>query len=240
MLLLHIKKKLSKQKDFEKQYNHAIQTTELFDKIIFKYTFEVSASMPCIKSISQRNEIDDIILFLQNNCDRLSLWISQSHSDLNIKKISFNSTNETYSFDCYEMKIEKLIIFRLGIYPGGSLIMIITKNQESVISPSENIYEDEEVCYYKDKIISRPEYDNGWTIIDGQRIQINSDDTEVKIRTLLKTVYFVSPQNGLFLKNMEIFETIHNAFLKDNTLDEDYFFELLKNAKRADIVKLYD
>ncbi|MBR4791090.1 MAG: protein kinase [Treponema sp.] len=233
-------KKLSKQKDFEKQYYHAIQTTELFDEIIFKYTFEVSASMPCIKSISQRNEIDDIILFLQNNCDRLSLWISQGHSDLNIKKISFNSTNETYSFDWYEMKIEKLIIFRLGIYPGGSLIMIITKNQESVISPSENIYEDEEVCYYKDKIISRPEYDNGWTIIDGQRIQINSDDTEVKIRTLLKTVYFVSPQNGLFLKNMEIFETIHNAFLKDNTLDEDYFFELLKNAKRADIVKLYD
>lgn len=138
------------------------------------------------------------------------------------------------------MKIEKLIIFRLGVYPGGSLIIVITEPQQSVLSLNENTYESEEICYYKEKIITRPEYDNGWTIIDGQRIKISSEDTEIKIRTLKKTVYFISPKNGLFKENTEILNTIHKNFQNDNTLDEDYFFKILQNAKRADIVKMYD
>lgn len=230
----------SRRNEIEKQYYHAIRTTKLFDEIIFKYTFDVSASVPCIKTITKRDEIDDIILFLQKNCDKLSLWLSQGHADIDIKKISINLQNETYSFEWHEMKIEKLIIFRLGVYPGGSLIMVITKPQQSILSPNENVYEDEEVCYYKDKIITRPEYDNGWATIDSQRIKISNDDTEIKIRTLLPTVYFISPQSGLYQENMEIFEKIHDEFLKDNSLDEDYFFKNLKKTKRTSIVKLYD
>lgn len=232
--------KQSKQKDIEKYYCHAIRTTNLFDEIIFKYTFEVSSSSPCIKTISKKDEIDDIILFLQKNCDNLSLWISQGNSDIDIKKITIDSENETYSFEWHEMKIERLIIFRLGVYPGGSLMMVVTKPQQSILSVSESSYEDEEVCYYKDKIITRPEYDNGWAMIDGKRMKISNEDTSIKIRTLLKTVYFISPQSGLYQENMEIFEKIHKDFLKDNTLDEQYFFEILKKTKRTKIIQMYD
>ena len=170
-----------RNKELENQYSHAIRTTELFDEIVFKYTFEESASISFIKSISKKEEIDDIIKFLQNNCDKLNLWISQGYSDIDIKKISIDSQNETYCFEWHEMKIEKIMIFRLGVYPGGSVIIIITKPQEAL---SGSTYEDEEICYYKDKIISRPEYDNGWAFIDGQRIKINNDDCDIKIRTL--------------------------------------------------------
>lgn len=226
-----------KQKEIETSYYRAIQTTELFDEIIFKYTFEESASMPFIKTISNKDEIDDIINFLRSNCDKLNLWISQGNSDINVKKISIDSEKETYCFEWHEMKIEKLLIFRLGVYPGGSVIVIITEPQESIFG---NSYEDEEVCYYKDKIISRPEYDNGWAFIDGQRVKIDIDECKIKIRTLYKTVYFISPQMGLFQENSNIFEMIHNEFLTDNSLDEDYFFEKLKKAKRTRIVKMYD
>lgn len=226
-----------RNKELENQYSHAIRTTELFDEIVFKYTFEESASISFIKSISKKEEIDDIIKFLQNNCDKLNLWISQGNSDIDIKKISIDSQNETYCFEWHEMKIEKIMIFRLGVYPGGSVIIIITKPQEAL---SGSTYEDEEICYYKDKIISRPEYDNGWAFIDGQRIKINNDDCDIKIRTLYKTVYFISPQSGLYQENMEIFEEIHKDFLNDNSLDENYFFEKLKKAKRTNIVKMYD
>ena len=233
-------KKASRKNELDRQYYNSIKTTTLFDDIIFKYTSDVSSSVPCIKTIINRNEIDDIVFFLQKNCDKLSLWISQGNADIDIKKISINPQNETYSFEWHEMKIEKLIIFRLGVYPGGSLIMVITKPQQSVLSSGDNSYEEEEVCYYKDKIITRPEYDNGWVTIDGQKIKISNDDTEIKIRTLLRTVYFISPQSGLYQENMGIFEKIHNDFLEENTLGEDYFFENLKKAKRTNIVKLYD
>lgn len=227
----------SSHKELEKQYYHAIRTTELFDEIVLKYTFEESASTSYIKTISKKEEIDDIIYFLQSNCDKLDLWISQGNSDIDIKKISVDSQNETYCFEWHEMKIEKIMIFRLGVYPGGSVIIIITKPLESLTGSS---YEDEEICYYKDKIISRPEYDNGWAIIDGVRTKLNNDDCDIKIRTLLKTVYFISPQSGLYQENMEIFEEIHKEFLKDNGIDESYFFEKLKKSKRTDIVKMYD
>lgn len=226
-----------KQKEIETSYYRAIQTTELFDEIIFKYTFEESASMPFIKTISNKDEIDDIINFLQSNCDKLNLWISQGNSDINVKKISIDSEKETYCFEWHEMKIEKLLVFRLGVYPGGSLILIISAPQSSV---SGSTYEDEEVCYYKDRIISRPEYDNGWAMLDGQRIKISLDDCKIRIRTLCKTVYFISPQMGLFLENAKIFSEIHNDFLRDNTLAEDYFFKKLENARRSSIVKMYD
>jgi len=226
--------------ELKERYYHAIRTTNLFDKIIFKYTFEVSSSIPCIKTIARKDEIDDIILFLQKNCDKLSLWISQGYSDIDIKEINIDSQNETYSFEWQEMRIEKLIIFRLGIYPGGSLIMVITKPQQSVLEQNGSTYEDEEVCYYKNKVITRSEYDNGWAMIDGKRIQISNGDTSIKIRTLKKTVYFISPQSGLYQENMEIFEKIHKDFLKDNTLDEQYLFEILKKAKRTEILKMYN
>lgn len=226
-----------KQKKIDEQYYNAIRTTELFDEIIFKYTFEESASIPFIKSISRKDEVDDIISFLRCNCDKLNLWISQGNSDININQIIIDSQKETYCFEWHEMKIEKLVLFRLGVYPGGSVIIIITKPLESL---SGSTYEDEEICYYKDRIISRPEYDNGWAMIDGQRTELNNDDCDIKIRTLCKTVYFISPQNGLFQENAKIFEEIHNDFLKDNSLDEEHFFEKLKNAKRTSIVKMYD
>ena len=229
-----------RKKELEKQYKEAINTTELFDEIVIKYTFETSASIPFIKTISKRDEINDIIGFLQSNCKNLSLWLTQGYPSIEIKEISIDYKNENYLFNWYEMKIEKLIIFRLGVYPGGSLIIVITEPQQSVLSLNENTYESEEVCYYKEKIITRPEYDNGWTIIDGQRIKISSEDTEIKIRTLNRTVYFISPKNGLFKENTEILNTIHKNFQNDNTLDEDYFFKILQNAKRADIVKMYD
>lgn len=229
--------KQSRQNELSRQYEHAIKTVDLFDKIIFKYTFEVGTYEPYIKTITNRDDINDIIKFLQDNCDNLSLWISQGHADLEIKEISFEPKNETYCFGCQEMKIDKLLLFRLGIYPGGSLIVIITGPQQSV---SGSNYEDEEVCYYKDKIITRPEYDNGWAMIDGQRIEISLDDCKILIRTLSKTVYFISPQMGLFQENSDIFELIHNEFLNNNSLDEDYFFEKLKKAKRTRIVKMYD
>lgn len=227
----------TRQENIDRQYEHAIKTVTLFDEIVFKYTFEVSASTPCIKTIKERSEIDDIIKFLQDNCDKLSIWISQGHADLDVKEISFEPDNKTYCFGWHEMKIEELLIFRLGVYPGGSVIVIITEPQESIFG---NSYEDEEVCYYKDKIISRPEYDNGWAFIDGQRVKIDIDECKIKIRTLYKTVYFISPQMGLFQENSNIFEMIHNEFLTDNSLDEDYFFEKLKKAKRTRIVKMYD
>lgn len=135
------------------------------------------------------------------------------------------------------MKIEKILLFRLGVYLGGSVIIIITKPLESL---SGSTYENEEICYFKDRIISRLEYDNGWAMINGQRTELNNDDCDIKIRTLCKTVYFISPQNGLFQENAKIFEEIHNDFLKDNSLDKDHFFEKLKNAKRTSIVKMYD
>ncbi len=230
-------KNQSRQNDITRQYDHAIKTVNLFDEIIYKYTCEVNTYEPYIKTIANRDEINDIITFLQNNCDNLSLWISQGHSDLEIKKISFELKNETYTFGLQEMKIEKILIFRLGIIPGGSLIIIITKPQQSL---SKSTYEDEEIIYYKDKIISRPEYDNGWAIIDGQRVKTNIDDCKIIIRTLYKTVYFISPQMGLFQENSDIFEIIHNEFLKNNFLDENYFFEKLKKAKRARLIKQYD
>lgn len=230
-------KKQSKQNEIEKQYYHAIKTTNLFDEIVFKYTFEVSSSIPYIKTISKKEEIDDIITFLKDNCDKLNLWISQGNADIDIKKISIDSTNQMYCFEWHEMKIEKILVFRLGVYPGGSVIIIITEPLESL---SGSTYEDEEICYYKDRIISRPEYDNGWAMIDGQRTKLNNDDCDIKIRTLLKTVYFISPQSGLYQENREIFEGIHSDFLKDCNLDENYFFEKLKKAKRTSIVKMYD
>lgn len=80
-----------KQKKIDEQYYNAIRTTELFDKIIFKYTFEESASIPFIKSISRKDEVDDIISFLQYNCNELNLWISQGNSDININQIIIDS-----------------------------------------------------------------------------------------------------------------------------------------------------
>lgn len=233
-------KRQSRQKELDKQYYHAIRTTELFDEIIYKYTCEASLSSSFLKTITNKDGINDIILFLQSNCDKLSLWITQGNSDIDIKKIECDLNNETYCFGWHEMKIEKIMIFRLGVYPGGSLIVIISKPQKTVLSLPDNQYEDEEVCYYKDRIISRPEYDNGWAIIDGQRIKIGIDDCKIRIRTLKKTVYFISPQKGLYQENREIFENIHKDFINDNTLDEEYFIENLKKTKRTSIVRMYD
>lgn len=227
----------SRQESINRQYEHAIKTVNLFDEIIYKYTCEVNTYEPCIKTIINRDEINDIIYFLKENCDQLSLWISQGHSDLEIKKISFDPKNENYCFGCQEMKIEKILIFRLGIIPGGSLILLITKSQQSL---SQSSYEDEEIIYYKDRIISRAEYDNGWAMIDGKRIKLNNEDCKITLRTLYKTVYFISPQMGLFQENSEIFEIIHNEFLKNNSLDEDYFFEKLKKSKRARLIRFYE
>jgi serine/threonine protein kinase len=182
-----------------------VESTTLFDEIVFKYTRQYGLMEPCYVEIKNENEIDDILSFLMKNVSQLDLIMYGSIGDFDFSSIQKIDKNHVI-FGYFEMLIEYVSVMRSRFYPGASVIALHTKKLSPINSQSKG--ETEEICYFEDNIITRQEYDTGWAEIDGKIIDIRRGPTSVKVRAINDNVFFCAPKGGPIFTNQEVFDDL--------------------------------
>lgn len=236
--------KFINEKDKEdNEARHRIKMSKsfhLFDDIIYKYMSDLGMSGCDFRFITNEDEINDIITYLQKNANELNLWLSQGYSDCNIKSI--NKQNDSWLFgieDKYnnEIKIKSIIIYKHRISYGGSFLIFETDH----LTPSgiyEHETEIEEIGIYNNNYIRREEYDTGWAVINGKRTKLD-DETELRVRYLQPTIFFVAPKYGPLVENAEIFDAVYKQIKNGKRLDIE-LLQPLKKIKRTMEARMYD
>ncbi len=211
------------------------KSLSLFDDLISKYTCE-HGTYSCISETEKPEEIVDACEFLKNNAQSLDLWMFQGDRDWQVESIEFGSAG-TVLFKHHEIAISKLSFFLLTRSFGGSLIIVHSKKLVP-LTKVEMSQMEEEVCFYKDRIISRAEYDSGWAVIDGVRTRLKGE-ADLKVRTINETIYFLCPQYGLKYENFKYLEKIFLDYEK-RPLTKSELFEQMQHMRRAEVAWTYD
>lgn len=95
----------------------------------------------------------------------------------------------------------------------------------------------EEVGLFDNKhFITREEYDTGWAVIGGNRVE-TIGKTELRVRTLQPDIHFLAPNWGPIVENIDLFDQVYKNFCQTNTIDEQLLLPL-KNIKRSSKVRI--
>ena len=223
------------------------KTLRLFDEIIDKYTPDIWWQQ--FKGFQDKKIINEIMTDLASNVNELSLWWSQGSSDNKVESIKkdngistvsqFTSKfvqNRKWLLDSFEIDINSIWIYKYGDI-GGSII-IIESNPMPSFGIFNNDYEIEEVALFKNRYISRSNYDNGWTEYKGKKIKV--DNAEIRIRFLTETIFFISPWAGPIIGNdrsnaEEITSQIYRKYNENKMLSEDLLAPLKKLKRKPEV-----
>lgn len=231
----------------QKEISNSFKTLKLFEKIIDKYTHD--KSYRSFKKIDDIKTINEIMNDLSKEFKEMHLWWNQGSSDNKIEKIQkFESLffwdrfkdkfikNTKWLLDDYEFKIKSIWIYKYDI--GGSIIILESEPLTSFGIYKEK-YRTEEVGIFKNRYIPRVHYDNGWTEINGKRVEIDSP-CEIRVRHLYNDLFFLVPFDGPIIGNYEtrtelILNDIIEKYREGVILNEDLLAPLLNFRKKPKI-----
>jgi serine/threonine protein kinase len=177
-----------------------------------------------------QTKIDLVINQLNEIIDETNLWWTQGYSNCPIDKKMYKIDDETWVMDSKEIRIEKLWALKSGYSYDYQFLLIKTKAM-----PSFDIYADEpgfyaqEAAWFKDRYISRQEYDDGVAEIDGKSVWLEGN-AELRIRNLQPQYYFIATNSHpiLLMENDQVVSEVYNKLLKTDKLDEEDVNKLLR------------
>lgn len=209
-----------------------------FDDIIYKYYSSMEMSGSGFQCFRDSETISEIMDDLKKEQDSLDLWLSQGYLDSGIKSINELDEKLCWLLNGYEFKLKYIWIYKHRISYGGSFL-ILEIDHRKPCGVYKNPGKVEEVGLYNNKhYVSRQEYDAGWAIIDGKRVEINGN-TELRLRYLKPDIHFLAPTWGLIVENIKLFDQVYTEYKKTYSLNEATLLPL-KAVRRKLEVQMYD
>lgn len=216
------------------------ETLHNFDDIILKYMSEFGMSRSGLKEYKDTKTINEIMSDVSKKANRLNLWWSQGYSDLQIGKIlkENNLCEKCWCIGFEEIKIKSIWIHKHHSNFGGSFLIIETDELEPTgIYPTEKKFE--EFGVYEGKYIKREEYDTGWAMIEGERVEVVKS-SYLRARRLNKTIYFLAPHAGPLIENDNLIDSICKQYLVSQNLIKEELEDVFKKFKRSKQVRWAD
>jgi len=220
-----------------------------FRNIVQKHTI---GSFGFLK-LANKQEINEVMEDLALNINELDLCYSnETYNEIqsikkyeeekeisNTKWILMESDNSGIEID-----INSIWIYKHSHRTGGDIIIIESKPMPSfgIYSDRSSQIEDETVALFRNQYISYGDYNDGWTKIDGEKVEISSDEAELRRRELSRDIFFISPRYGPILDHHnyrwnemigaeEIVQNIYTKYRSGEILSES----LLKPLKKAKV-----
>ncbi|MBY0223485.1 MULTISPECIES: serine/threonine-protein kinase [Sporosarcina] len=119
-------------------------------------------------------KINNIMTRINNLIGEVDLWWTQGFSNSSINRRIYKIYEDTWVMDSMEMKIEKVWALKNSYSLDHQFLLIKTKPM-----PHFGIYAEvggvqwEEAAWYKDRYITREEYDDGVADIDGESVLLD-------------------------------------------------------------------
>lgn len=214
------------------------KSLQKFDDIIYKYSSSMGMSGSGFQRFEDLETITEIMNDLKKEQDSLDLWLSQGYFDSSIETINELDEKLCWLLDVYEFKLKSIWIYKHHISFGGSFLIIEVDHQKPC-GVYDNPGRVEEVGLYNNKhYVLRQEYDTGWAIIDGKRVNILGN-TDLRVRYLKPDIHFLAPKWGPLVENIELFDQVYKEYKITYSLNESTLFPL-KEIRRSLEVRMYD
>lgn len=180
-------------------------------------------------------KIDLVIDQLNEIIDKTDLWWSRGASALQIRRKLFKLDDMTWVMDHTEIQIEKMWAFKDVYLLDHQFLLIKTKPMLGF-----GMNESSEGAWFKDRYITRQEYDDGATEIDGKSVWLNGE-ADYRVRGLQTEYYFIATKVSavVLLENQEMVTNIYKSLLKTGELGSRDI-KLLTTLKKDRISMMMD
>lgn len=171
--------------------SNLFKSIRVFDKMIHKYCCQIRYSDIGVVKLDGRDEIDDLLNYFKANISSLNLYMVFEGRDFNVRDVD-KVDGQVWSFDGHEISVGEIYVYKH--FTSGGHMVVIRGDEMHAESPDARANGDyEEMARYNGHYVSRAEYDAGWAVIGGKRIDI-SDQAKLVGRFLKSKLYFISPQ----------------------------------------------
>lgn len=168
-------------------------------------------------------KVDTVMSEINKLVEETDLWWTQGSSNCSISNEIRKINDDTWIMDGTEIKIEKIWALKDSYSLDHQFFVIKT-----IPLPPFGLYEEvegvrwEEAAWFKDRYISRHEYDDGVAVIDGESVWIEGE-AEIRSRNLYSDYYFIATQSHpvLLSENDEVVMEVYEKLLETGYLDEE-------------------
>ncbi|MEM5645646.1 hypothetical protein AAHH72_12605 [Bacillus cereus] len=176
-----------------------------------------------------RLKIDAVLNQLNEIIDETDLWWSRGSSALQIRRKLFKKDDLTWVMAHTEIQIEKMWAFKDGYSLDHQFLLIKTKPMEGF-----GVGGSSEAAWFKDRYITRQEFDDGVAEIDGKSVWLN-DEVDHRVRELQTGYYFIATRVNavVLLENQNVVTNIYKSLIRKNELDSRDI-ELLTTLKKIE------
>lgn len=188
--------------------------------------------------VTDNDKITQVINKINNVSDKVNFWWTQGLSNMDFESFK-NINSNLWLMDYIEIEIDEMWIFKDPYRTELSFILLKTnKMKEFGIYEQATTYRREEAAWFSGKYISRDEYDDGVTEINGEGVWLNGE-AELRIRDLIPQYYFITtPFHSVGydkndIKVAEVYDKLMSGIKKDSEI-EDILMEL-SSLKRHNI-----
>lgn len=178
------------------------------------------------------NKIEKLLNRLNEAGQKIDLWWTQGSSNMDIKNFS-RLNDDTWLMDYTEIQIEKIWVFKNSYSLDHNFILLKTKAM-----PNFDIYNDEastireEAAWFMGRYISREEYDDGVTEINGKTVWLNGK-AQLRVRNLQPQYYFITTSShpiGLF-QNDSTVTAVYRKLIQTDKFETEDIEQLTKLKK---------
>jgi serine/threonine protein kinase len=235
-ILLETKQELDESRKFNEESREVVKNLRVFNDIIL-YSF------PGKRGLIETNDakkINKVFSKLEEVKEDINLWWTRGHSNCPIGKNLFKLNEDTWVMDHIEIQIEKLWAFHSSHSLDHQFIIIKTKPMQPFGIYGDSVYKYEEAAWFKDRYITREEYDDGATEIDGETVW-TEQQAELRVRDLVPEFYFIA--TGIhpihLIANDAVVEAVYEKLKEGKELDEEDIKKLTR-LKRHEMSRLMD
>lgn len=169
-----------------------------------------------------RTKINKILIEVNKLIDETNLWWTQGRSNMSISNKINKIDEDTWLMDYKEMQIEKIWAYKNPSSIDHQFFIFKTKAMPNFEIYDENSsYEWEEAAWFKDRYISRTEYDDGVAEIDGESVPLDNK-AQLRVRNLKEDYYFIATQSHpiLLTENDEAVNKVYEKLIEKDLLEE--------------------
>ncbi|WJX07552.1 serine/threonine-protein kinase [Bacillus cereus] len=169
-------------------------------------------------------KIESVINQLNKIISETALWWSQGASALHIRRKFFKINDVTWMMNNTEIQIEKMWALKDGYSLDYQFLLLKTKAMKGF-----GVNGTSEAAWFKDRYITRQEYDDGVAEIDGESVWLD-DEVEHRVRDLQVNYYFIATNvNAVVLsKNQKTVTNIYKKLLSVGELDKIDIEQLIR------------
>ncbi|TMW71179.1 serine/threonine-protein kinase [Alteribacter natronophilus] len=215
--------------NLQQQMNKVIVDLEKFNEVLLN----CFPGKRGLIDTTDSTKIDMVFTELSEIIGKVNLWWTQGDSNSSIgRKFNKINTNE-WVMDSTEIVIEKMWAMKQSHSLDHQFILIKTKAMSDFsIYGDGGKYEWSEAGWFKNKYITREEYDDGVAEMDGTIVKLDGT-AEVRGRNLIPQFYFLATQSHpiLISNNDLVVSDIYKNLLVRGELMEEDIYKLIRLRK---------